>query len=261
ADVFLSFSTDGGATWTRMKVNDDATPADQWQPAMAVNPSGNALGIFWYDRRLDIHNSLIDRFGVVASIGGSTGTFGPAFAITHTSCPAVIGQDPGVKPDYMGDYDVAVADDNAFYVPWGDNRLADMAHANQPDVRFARIPINVNPLPSITNLSTPSVFEGSPAFTLTVNGSGFISSSSIRINGNSVATNFLSATQLTTMVPASLLADEGAFPITVFNPPPGGGTSNSVTFTVQDAPLTGSGATLTALAGHTFTPQIATFTD
>jgi hypothetical protein len=42
----------------------------------------------------------------------------------------------------MGDYDQAVADNNAFYVTWGDNRLANpnfAGHANQPDVRFAKI--------------------------------------------------------------------------------------------------------------------------
>jgi hypothetical protein len=42
----------------------------------------------------------------------------------------------------MGDYDQAVADNNDFYTTWGDNRLSDAFHANQPDVRFAKIPVN-----------------------------------------------------------------------------------------------------------------------
>jgi hypothetical protein len=44
----------------------------------------------------------------------------------------------------MGDYDQAVADNNYFYTTWGDNRLANpnyAPHVNQPDVRFARIPV------------------------------------------------------------------------------------------------------------------------
>src|SRR5262249_2322618 len=31
ADVFLAQSTDGGATWSKTKLNDDATTRDQWQ--------------------------------------------------------------------------------------------------------------------------------------------------------------------------------------------------------------------------------------
>jgi hypothetical protein len=41
----------------------------------------------------------------------------------------------------MGDYDQAVADNNYFYTTWSDNRLSDAFHANQPDVRFAKIPV------------------------------------------------------------------------------------------------------------------------
>jgi hypothetical protein len=46
-----------------------------------------------------------------------------------------------VNPVYMGDYDQAVADNNFFYVTWGDNRLPNpnfAAHTHQPDVRFAK---------------------------------------------------------------------------------------------------------------------------
>jgi hypothetical protein len=42
----------------------------------------------------------------------------------------------------MGDYDQAVADNNDFYTTWGDNRPGDAFHANQPDVRFAMVPVN-----------------------------------------------------------------------------------------------------------------------
>src|SRR5205807_547160 len=38
ADVFFARSADGSATWTKTKLNDDATPRDQWQPALAVTP-------------------------------------------------------------------------------------------------------------------------------------------------------------------------------------------------------------------------------
>src|SRR5205823_138625 len=42
ADVFLSWSLDGGTTWTRRKLNTDTTTRDQWQPALAMNAAGTA---------------------------------------------------------------------------------------------------------------------------------------------------------------------------------------------------------------------------
>src|SRR5262249_27236166 len=46
ADVFFTESTNGGATWSApMRLNDDATTTDQWQPALAITPNGANLGI------------------------------------------------------------------------------------------------------------------------------------------------------------------------------------------------------------------------
>lgn len=123
-------------------MNDDATTNDQWQPALAVTPDGSHVGIFWYDRRLDPANNLIDRYGAIGSVSGHTVTFGANFRITDVSFPPAFGQDPVFPPDYMGECDQAVADDDNFYTPWGDNRLGNAFHANQPDVRLAKIPVD-----------------------------------------------------------------------------------------------------------------------
>jgi hypothetical protein len=126
ADIFFTQSSNFGGTWsTPVRVNDDAGANDQWQPTLAVMPSGEHLFISFYDRRLDPANSLIDVFGVIGDISGGVVTFEPNFRITTASFPVVIGQDPVVNPVYMGDYDQAVADNNFFYVTWGDNRLAN----------------------------------------------------------------------------------------------------------------------------------------
>ena len=150
ADVFLTGSGDGGLTWAAaVQVNDDATTNDQWQPTLAVTPNGERLFMSFLDRRLDAGNSLIDTFGVIGSISGGTVTFEPNFRITDASFPVVIGQDPVVNSLYMGDYDQAVAKNDAFYVTWGDNRLANpnfAGHTHQPDVRFARIPTTIDVL-------------------------------------------------------------------------------------------------------------------
>jgi subtilisin-like proprotein convertase family protein len=141
ANVYFSQTADGGVTWSSpVRINADATLNDQWQPVIAVSPDGTTLFTSWYDRRLDPANSLIDVYARHATILGNTVTFTGDYRITQSSFPVARGQDPNVNSVYMGDYDVAAADNMSFYRTWGDNRLADAAHTHQPDVRLARVP-------------------------------------------------------------------------------------------------------------------------
>ena len=193
ADVFLAESTNGGASWTKVRVNSDSTTTDQWQPSIAITPDGSHLGIFWYDRRNDpINNALIDRYGVIATISGTTVSLGANFRITDTAFPAVVGQDPLINSTYMGDYDVAVASNSAFYTTWGDNRLADAYHTNQPDVRLATIPLQGTTHYSVTP-TTGNPTAGSP-FGLTV--------SALDANGN-VDPTYRGTVHFTTTDPGS----------------------------------------------------------
>ncbi len=152
-NIYFTQSTNGGAAWSApVKVNDDATTHDQWQPALAIQPDGTELFIGFYDRRNDPANALIDTYGVIGDIDGSTVTFRPNFKISTTSFPAVYGADPAINPIYMGDYDNAAADNSGFYYTWADNRDASLGHAGkQANVRFAKIPTNL----TVTD-STPS---------------------------------------------------------------------------------------------------------
>ncbi len=110
-----------------------------------------------------------------------------------------------------------------------------------------------NPVPATTSLSPASATAGGPDFTLTVNGSSFSSSSIVRWNGADRATTYLSATQLTASISASDIANSGTASVTVFNPTPGGGTSNAQTFTINTAdnpvPATTSLSPASATAG------------
>ncbi len=144
SNVFLRRSTTSGATWdAAIQVNSDATSNDQFHPAIAVTPDGTRLLVSWYDRRNDVGNSLIQRYGKIFSIDGSGNlTSLGEFLISASDFPAVSGQDSEVTPGYMGDYDQAAADNSFFYIPWGDNRDGNSFHTNQPDVRFAKIPVN-----------------------------------------------------------------------------------------------------------------------
>ncbi len=87
-----------------------------------------------------------------------------------------------------------------------------------------------NPVPALSSLSPASAPAGGPAFTLTVNGSNFVPSSVVRWNGSARATTFVNAGQLTVAISAGDIAAQGSAQITVFNPTPGGGTSNTLPF-------------------------------
>lgn len=93
-----------------------------------------------------------------------------------------------------------------------------------------------NPSASInpTNGINPSAaFVGSAALTMTVNGTGFVSSSAVLFNGTALATTYVSSIKLTAQVPANKMTAAGDFPIAVQNQPPGGGVSAPVVFKVQ----------------------------
>jgi len=117
------------------------------------------------------------------------------------------------------------------------SRVRRIASAVVTCVKTGTITItNNNPLPALTSINPDNKLVNSAAFTLTVNGSGFISSSVVRWNGQNRTTTFVSATQLTASIPASDLTSAGAAQVTVFNPAPGGGSSNAVAFNVTACP-------------------------
>jgi uncharacterized protein (TIGR03437 family) len=89
-----------------------------------------------------------------------------------------------------------------------------------------------NPVPALNGLNPASASGGGSAFTLTVTGAGFVNGATVRWNGASRTTNFVSNTQLTAQIPASDLMTLGPATITVFNPAPGGGASNALSFNV-----------------------------
>jgi len=94
--------------------------------------------------------------------------------------------------------------------------------------------ITGNPVPSISSISPSNANAGGPGFTLTVDGSGFFSGSKVRWNGSDRTTSFVSSLQLQATIPASDLAAPGTVQVTVYNPPPGGGTSPALNFSIAN---------------------------
>lgn len=88
-------------------------------------------------------------------------------------------------------------------------------------------------VPTITSISPPSKVAGTGAFTLTVNGTGFVNgTSTVRWNGSNRTTTFVSATQLTAAVLSTDIISAGTATITVAN---GAAVSNGQTFTIDPA--------------------------
>jgi 6-phosphogluconolactonase len=90
---------------------------------------------------------------------------------------------------------------------------------------------------TITSLSPTSTTAGGLGFALTVLGSNFVSSSVVLWNSSERPTTFVSSSQLTAQISASDIAATGTAAVTVFNPPPGGGTSNALNLAINTTPV------------------------
>ena len=94
----------------------------------------------------------------------------------------------------------------------------------------AAFSFTVTPAATITSLLPNTKVAGSASFTLTVNGTNFVSGSVVTFNGVVLTTTYVSVTQLTASVPASAVATVGTFNVTVTNP--ASSVSAPSTFTV-----------------------------
>ncbi len=105
---------------------------------------------------------------------------------------------------------------------------------------FAITPPPPNPVPSLTAISPSSATVGSAGVTLTVTGSGFAPSSSVRWGPwGTLTTTFVDASTLRADVSSYNLSSIGAFEVSVQTPAPGGGTTGSLTFAVTRPVLPG----------------------
>ena len=117
-----------------------------------------------------------------------------------------------------------------------------------------------NPVPSIASLSPTQQAAGSQSQTLTINGSGFMSTSTATYHGLAHTVSFGSASQISIALSTPDLAATGAFPLVVTNPAPGGGSSNTANFTVVTGTPTGTFNNVTVTATSGSLTQTTTFT-
>ena len=108
------------------------------------------------------------------------------------------------------------------------------------------------PEPELSAISPHKVTEGSPGFEVVIEGAGFVTNSVVKVDGVALATTFDGPRQLRASIPASLIEEavpdrfrspgpyqnvgifgDRSVSITVFNPPPTGGVSNSIALIVE----------------------------
>ena len=95
------------------------------------------------------------------------------------------------------------------------------------------MPVNVvNPSPTARSLNPRTIIAGTANSTLSVSGSGMDLASQVFINGSARPTTASSSSQVTAQLANQDVATAGTFPVQVVNPPPGGGVSGTLLFSV-----------------------------
>ena len=193
----------------------------------------------------------------ISSLTPSSATVGgAAFTLTLTGTGFVtgatvnFGASPAITPSSVTSTQIVATIPAADIVTAGTVNLTVTNPAGGGTSNAQTFTIN-NPAPTATSLSPTSATAGGAAFTLTVNGTAFVSTSVVKFNGAAKTTTFVSATQLTAPITAADIATAGTASVTVTNPAPGGGTSGSLSFTINpvSAPTLTSAAPTSATAG------------
>jgi hypothetical protein len=96
-----------------------------------------------------------------------------------------------------------------------------------------------NPVPAITSLNPTKVAAGSQIQSLYINGTNFMSTSTVTYNGTLHNSSLQSPTQIQIALGPSDVAATGTYPVVVTNPTPGGGSSAPTNFSVVMGTPTG----------------------
>lgn len=122
--------------------------------------------------------------------------------------------------------------------------------ANYTSPANASVTLNGTPL-TLTAVSVTSAVLGDPAKTITLTGTGFVSSSVVSADGSTVPTTFVNGTTLTAVLPAAVFTTVHSISVLV-NDPAQAQTTGALTIAVAAAPLTGTlvGPTITTVGAQ-----------
>ena len=179
--------------------------------------------------------TVVENGGSAITLAGASGT---GCAVTDTlSSTVTTNPSHGV---------LTGAAPNLFYTPTGGftgtdsfNFTVTDAAATTTTSAAAAVTITVaapaSSAPILSSLKPAVVIAGSTGPVLTVNGTGFTSSSTVLWNGASRSTTYVSPTQLTAAVTASDISSSGVASITVSTPGTGGGVSAPLSLAIDSS--------------------------
>ena len=250
----LWYSTDAGSSWTQTGTTINTTHTVFDTAKFTVNVSGI---IRFEVRKTDTSSTYRINFDDI-----SIGSYGSS---TGNPVPVIASMSPTSDTVGAGPFTLTVNGNNfipASVVVWGGKNLATTfisATQLQATVQPANLPatgiVNItvfttnggasaplvftinpgvnSPVPAIRYFSPVTCTAGSTGFTLTVTGSNFVKSSVVTWNGANLTTTYVSATQLKAALPAANVASVGTANVSVYTPPPSGGTSATQVFTIN----------------------------
>jgi hypothetical protein len=144
SDIVLFKSSNGGRSYSGpVRVNQDPRngDADQFQPSLAVTPSGQ-VDVSFFDRRNDPANYFIDTYLARSEDGGRTFT---DRRVSQRMWDPAVNAPTSVSGKFIGDYQGLVADDDVAIPFWNDTQLnnlpaSDPEHSPYQEVFAARVP-------------------------------------------------------------------------------------------------------------------------
>ena len=151
-DVWLSLSTDDGATWSApLRINDDGEGGRaQFHPTLVVDQSDGSVVVAWQDARNDAGNHQVDvylarsidcgaSFEPNVQLTAPSAEFNnPGISWTNVNTADNVGANPNQFGEYMG-LDVL---DGTAYVAWMDSRHyypASTSEAEKENIGFATV--------------------------------------------------------------------------------------------------------------------------
>lgn len=203
--------------------------AQAGSPAMSIQVSGSNFG------------------------AGSTITFaGTPIPTTFVSASALSGQLPASFLQASGNFPVAVT-----------NPAPGGGSAAGPGMFSITTAL---PTLSAVNPAQIQSFGGTSAVSVTLTGTGFAGNTTAASGSTTLPAVYSSSTSMTVTIPASLLQRAGPLPITVSNPPPGGGTSGVINLSIANpiptltsvsptSLLSSQTSAVLAVGGTLFTPS------
>jgi probable HAF family extracellular repeat protein len=222
--------------------------------ANAINDSGQIVGMGTINGQQ--HAFLMDTQPSITSLNPTSTTVGsPAFTLTVTGTNFIPGatvnwNGTALATAFVSATSLTAAVPASLIATPGTASLAVTTIASASTTIAstsvgATFSINPPPSPGITNLSPSAAMAGGPAFTLTVNGTNFVSGAAAHWGTTTLTTTFVSASQLTAAVPAGQIATPGTATVTVVTP---SATSAGAAFLIK--PLTPTITSLTPTSSN-----------